>query len=197
MPILIKGSGGAQKAPTISVNSSGLITATAGKKSVTKQLSSNDDADFVSSNIGNGKEIFGVTGTYGRVADISSATLNPDTGILTITLNEPIAGVLGGGLYDLVKKSASGTSADAGLCAYFDLIITRPGVMRIQIFEYWYEDEEFQVYEYQLVNFSVSSDGTKIVTTETIDADLLHELDYFFTKLGGKIGATNCRLIVY
>ena len=197
MPILIKGSGGAQKAPTISVSSSGLITATAGKKSATKQLSSSDDTDFVAENIRSGVELFGKTGTYGRTASISSVTLNASTGVLTIALNEPIAGVLGGGLYDLVKKSASGTSADAGLCAYFDLIITRPGVMRIQIFEYWYEDEEFQVYEYQTVNFSVSSDGTKIVTTETIDADLLSELDYFFTKLGGKIGATGGRLIVY
>lgn len=38
MPILIKGSGGAQKAPTISVSTSGLITATAGKKSTTQQI---------------------------------------------------------------------------------------------------------------------------------------------------------------
>lgn len=63
MPILIKGSGGAQKAPTISVNSSGLITATAGKKSVTKQLSSSDDADFIAKNIKSGVNIFGVDGT--------------------------------------------------------------------------------------------------------------------------------------
>lgn len=64
MPILIKGSGGAQKAPTISVNSNGLITATAGKKSATKQLSYSDDADFHIANIKKGKNIFGLTGAY-------------------------------------------------------------------------------------------------------------------------------------
>ena len=62
MPILIKGSGGAQKAPKISVNSNGLITATAGTKSATKQLSSSDDADFVAKNIRSGVNIFGVAG---------------------------------------------------------------------------------------------------------------------------------------
>lgn len=38
MPILIKGSGGAQEAPTINVSSSGLITAKAGDETTTKQL---------------------------------------------------------------------------------------------------------------------------------------------------------------
>lgn len=38
MPILIKGSGGAQEAPVITVSSSGLITAKAGGETTTKQL---------------------------------------------------------------------------------------------------------------------------------------------------------------
>lgn len=66
MPILIKGSGGAQKAPTINVSSSGLITATAGKKSVTKQLSSADCSSFRPYNILKNKTIFGITGTVSQ-----------------------------------------------------------------------------------------------------------------------------------
>lgn len=49
--------------PIISVNSSGLITATANNLSATKQLSSSDDSDFVAGNIANGVTIFGITGT--------------------------------------------------------------------------------------------------------------------------------------
>lgn len=63
MPILIKGSGDVQKTPTISVSSSGLITATAGKKKATTQLSSSHDSDFVAANIRSGKTIFGVAGS--------------------------------------------------------------------------------------------------------------------------------------
>lgn len=61
-------------APTISVNSSGTITATeklssagyyaTGSKSATLKLSSSQDSDFVASNIKKGVTIFGVTGTY-------------------------------------------------------------------------------------------------------------------------------------
>ena len=62
-----------QATPSISVSSSGLITASAtqsagyvssGTKSGTKQLSSSDDADFIPSNIKSGVSIFGVTGTF-------------------------------------------------------------------------------------------------------------------------------------
>ena len=76
MPIHIKGSGGSQKLPSISVNSSGLVTATAGNKIATKQLDSSMDADFVAGNIKSGVNIFGKTGTfngYERVPGIAAA----------------------------------------------------------------------------------------------------------------------------
>lgn len=63
MPILIKGSGGAQEAPAITVSSSGLITAKAGDETTTKQLSSADDANFSPENIKSGVSIFGKTGS--------------------------------------------------------------------------------------------------------------------------------------
>lgn len=60
--------------PTISVNTSGLITATlsqqsgyipaAGTTIKTLQLSSSQDADFIATNIKTGTNIFGITGTY-------------------------------------------------------------------------------------------------------------------------------------
>lgn len=71
-----------QATPTISVSSSGLITASCTQssgyvsgstKSATLQLSSSQDADFIASNIKNGVNIFGVTGNYN--GDISSCTL--------------------------------------------------------------------------------------------------------------------------
>lgn len=52
-----------ETAPEIIVNSSGLVTATAGSKSATHQLSSTDDSNFVPKNIAKGVTIFGVTGT--------------------------------------------------------------------------------------------------------------------------------------
>lgn len=71
-----------QATPTISVNSSGFITASCTQssgyvsgstKSATLQLSSSQDADFIASNIKNGVSIFGITGTYN--GDISSYTV--------------------------------------------------------------------------------------------------------------------------
>lgn len=92
MPIHIKGAGGSQKTPEISVSASGLITATAGNKSATKQLSSSMDSDFVAENIKNGVTIFGVTGTapaYGYcVFDADSVTFSKNSeGHTTITIN--------------------------------------------------------------------------------------------------------------
>lgn len=49
--------------PVITVSSSGLITATAGTKSATKQLSVSDDSDFKAANIKSGVNIFGIAGT--------------------------------------------------------------------------------------------------------------------------------------
>ena len=86
MPILIKGSGGAQEAPVISVSSSGLITATAGDEKTTKQLSSSDDTDFVAGNIKSGVSIFGKTGSLVSmdVVKVVFAAANGD-GSKTIT----------------------------------------------------------------------------------------------------------------
>lgn len=52
-----------QATPSISVSSSGLITATAGDKSATHQLSSSDSSKFSESNIRKGVNLFGKTGT--------------------------------------------------------------------------------------------------------------------------------------
>lgn len=49
--------------PVLTVSDSGLITATAGDKTATHQLSSTDDADFIASNILSGKTIFGLAGS--------------------------------------------------------------------------------------------------------------------------------------
>lgn len=92
MPILIKGSGGAQEAPVITVSSSGLITAKAGDETATKQLPTQaaktvwpgtysqtavasgkyttgsvtvaGDSNLAPENIREGCSIFGVTGTH-------------------------------------------------------------------------------------------------------------------------------------
>lgn len=49
--------------PSITVSTAGLVSATANGKTGTHQLSSSDDADFVASNIIQGKTIFGVSGS--------------------------------------------------------------------------------------------------------------------------------------
>lgn len=74
-----------QATPSISVSSSGLITAsvtqsggivTAGTKSATKQLSSSDDADFIAENIKKGYTIFGVTGTLNYIEPATVTVTN-------------------------------------------------------------------------------------------------------------------------
>lgn len=66
--------------PEITVNSAGLVTAAAGDKSVTHQISSSDDADLKADNIVKGVDIFGVTGTAGITATDDGA------GNVTITM---------------------------------------------------------------------------------------------------------------
>ena len=98
------GSGGAQVAPTISIDSSGLITATAGTKSTTQQLAFQPaktitpniasqiavssgyytggniivagDSNLVAGNIKSGVSIFGVTGTLTQGSGDSEAVFN-------------------------------------------------------------------------------------------------------------------------
>lgn len=103
-------------APTISVSSSGTITATeklssagyytTGSKSATLKLSSSQDSDFVASNIKKGVTIFGVTGTYegsgsGSVeyelleASNSDIILNSGGTIMTLKLSKSCKKILG------------------------------------------------------------------------------------------------------
>lgn len=74
-----------QATPSISVSSSGLITASvtqsggivsSGTKSATKQLSSSDDADFIAENIKKGYTIFGVTGTLNYIEPATVTVTN-------------------------------------------------------------------------------------------------------------------------
>ena len=70
--------------PTITVADSGTITAECGDKSATHQLSSADDADFVSANIKNGVTIFGQTGTYDGGGVVHTPTISvADSGLIT------------------------------------------------------------------------------------------------------------------
>lgn len=88
MPILIKGSGGAQEPPTIGVLESGLIAAgpsdaTSADEVASHQLSSADDADFVAENIKSGITIFGVTGTYCETVQLT--VVNNSSSIIYVT----------------------------------------------------------------------------------------------------------------
>ena len=75
-------------APSIAVDSTGLVTATAGALSATKQLSVSDDVDFKAENIKSGVSIFGVNGTYeGGVGDTES-TMKFATGTFMPTSSE-------------------------------------------------------------------------------------------------------------
>lgn len=69
----MSGGGGAQEMPTITVSSSGLITAQAGDAIATKQLSSADDTDFIPGNILSGCNLFGIDGMYPRENAITSS----------------------------------------------------------------------------------------------------------------------------
>lgn len=60
--MIVNPTGGSQKTPEISVKGTGLITATAGNKSATHQLSSADDSNFNPNSILKGRTIFGLTG---------------------------------------------------------------------------------------------------------------------------------------
>jgi len=76
-------------APTISVSSSGTITATeklssagyyaTGSKSATLTLSSSQDSDFIASNIKKGVTIFGVTGTAETKGKLGEVTIYNDS----------------------------------------------------------------------------------------------------------------------
>lgn len=63
-PVTVNVSSSETSAPTITVDSSGLIRATAGTEYTTKKLSVSDDSDFKAENIKNGVNIFGITGNF-------------------------------------------------------------------------------------------------------------------------------------
>lgn len=101
-------------APTISVNSSGTITATekllnagyyaTGSKSATLKLSSSQDSDFVASNIKKGITIFGVTGSYEAPSNAveiystssgSGLTINSSGTSMSLTLSKQCKELVG------------------------------------------------------------------------------------------------------
>lgn len=67
---------GSGSVDSITVTSAGVVTATAGGSSRNYQISSVDDADFVSSNIKDGVGIFGITGSYKPSTTTLRATSN-------------------------------------------------------------------------------------------------------------------------
>lgn len=99
--------------PTITVSSSGLITAkvthssagyvASGTKTKTLRLSSSQDSDFIASNIKSGVNIFGITGTMKgetnikiyRAWDDSDISLNSNGTIMTISLPETCKQLIG------------------------------------------------------------------------------------------------------
>lgn len=72
--------------PSITVSTAGLVSATANGKTGTHQLSSSDDADFIASNIVQGKTIFGVTGTAAGAVNIKMGTVSLTTSSSTTNI---------------------------------------------------------------------------------------------------------------
>lgn len=80
--------GGSQETPSIEVNSAGLITATAGNTSITKQLSSSDDSDFVAGNIKQGVNIFGLDGSFTGETQQTPTISVDSSGLITATAGD-------------------------------------------------------------------------------------------------------------
>ena len=105
--------------PSIGVNENGLITVSgSGVTTVTHQLSSTDDADFVASNILKGVSIFGLAGTAESASGISiveaeCTTLTEETILdgTTITPDSSFAAIavknLGKGIYIFKRDNVS------------------------------------------------------------------------------------------
>lgn len=83
--------GSSYDTPSISVSTSGVITATANGKSGQHTLSSSDDTDFVASNIKSGVQIFGVTGSYGGS---SGSSINPQSHTVNFTQSSYAIGMV-------------------------------------------------------------------------------------------------------
>ncbi len=177
MPIHFKGAGGSQKTPTISVSSSGLITATAGKKSATKQLSSSMDADFVAANIKKGVNIFGINGSlegwevcrfsnYSEVPshnliDAIDIDLAQRNGTLTITLREAVSEVL-------FFNAVGGPFDGDGYCDFF--VFEVPEVVTNDFLESgnaygFYHDEDGNLEYYSSVEWELFYDKKTIQLT--------------------------------
>lgn len=104
-------------APTISVNSSGAITATeklssagyyaTGSKTATLKLSSSQDSDFVASNIKSGVTIFGVTGSLksNPIAEIVEVNSNYGTVLDFYTNNSYINPFVSGSISKVYESA--------------------------------------------------------------------------------------------
>lgn len=111
-------------APTISVNSSGTITATenlssagyyaTGSKSATLKLSSSQDSDFVASNIKKGITIFGVTGTLAIQPKSEMVTIEGSDTTIIRTVNSYINPMIVGHVYGIRKPNGTSTGVAGG-----------------------------------------------------------------------------------
>lgn len=166
--------------PEITINENGLIAATSGNESVTKQLSSADDEDFIASNIKKGVTILGVTGTAANVVteylyngastgEGSSHTANFTLNRVStsaigeyefiVTTSKPVSKVLGGSLY--LRKRTYDDTYTFYLCIGFST--NDEGSPSTSGICYLIDSEadEISKYDYGL-NGSVSSNGNTI-----------------------------------
>ena len=140
-----------------------------------------------------------VTGT-GKIGRRVGATVHCERtdyeeGVITITLDEPINGVIGGGLYDSVKRSASASSY---AYTHYFYTITFVSSTRTYIRAISYNWDELAYVEdyHDTVTFKLSSDGTQLISTGTIDDDLLYNLDFRFNEFSTD-NTPNGSLVVY
>lgn len=196
MPILIKGSGGAQKTPSIAVNSNGLITATAGKKSASLQLSSTHDSDFVAANIKKGVNIFGVDGTLKTVDanNASGITVSCGEDESTIALIFPDgvltnATALVGGIYE--------TFTDSDGWWYAVNILFRNSLNKVRaqmVCCVTNQDADGWFYEETL---DMSIDGNVATISGFSDREMFNEMEYVLEEKGDTTPLAGYYAVIY